>query len=157
MEIRRAKAEDGKQIEQIHVDAYQTNYRGYMPDEFLDNFTLTPERISHTKMSMDKAEFWVAADKTKLFGFAILNFSDTDTFEIKALYIAPQHQKQGIGSLFVNTLCKDKKNLGFKRCIVWTLKFGPSLGFYEKCGFSKTSSERLWKYDLPIVMFEKSL
>ena len=157
MEIRRAETEDAEQIEQIHVDAYQTNYRGYIPDKFLDNFTLTSERIARTKMSLDKAEFWIAADSSKIFGFAVLNFSDTDTFEIKALYIAPQHQKQGIGSLLVNTLCHDKKKLGFKKCVVWTLKSGPSLGFYEKCGSSKTSSEKLWKYDLPIVMFEKFL
>ena len=57
----------------------------------------------------------------------------------------------------VKGLGKDKKRQGLSKCVVWTMKFGPSLPFYEKIGFAMTKEEKVWKFDIPIIELEKKL
>lgn len=155
--IHRAKSEDAAAIKKIHIETYQTSYRGYIPDEYLDNMLLDDEVIKRTKEYLNTTECWVAVYNEKPVGFAYVSYPEEDAFEINALYVHPKHQKCGIGSKLIDFLCTDKNERGLVKCIVWTMKFGPSLPFYKKIGFVPTNDEKMWKFEIPIIKLEKNL
>ena len=155
--IRRAAPEDAAAIKKIHKETYQTSYRGYIPDEYLDNIPLNAEVIEKTKKYLETTECWLAVYDEKTAGFAYISYPEEDAFEINALYVHPKYQKSGIGSKLINYLCKEKKARGLSKCIVWTMKFGPSLPFYEKLSFKRTNEEKTWKFNIPIIKLVKNL
>lgn len=155
--IHRATPDDAVAIKKIHVETYQTSYRGYIPDEYLDNIPLDNNVIERTKKYLETTECWLVVYDEKPVGFAYVTYPEEGDFEINALYVHPNYQKCGAGSALVNYLCREKKEQGYAKCIVWTMKFGPSIGFYEKMNFRKTSEEKTWKSDIPIIKLEKIL
>lgn len=157
LNIRRATPDDAYDVKKIHVETYQKSYRKYLPDEYLDNMPFNNEVIERTKKYIQENECWLATYEDKSVAFAYVTHPANDAFEINALYVHPQYQKCGAGSLLVNYLCKSKKAQGFFKCIVWTMKFGSSLSFYEKLNFKKTKDEKLWKFDIPLIKLERNL
>ncbi|MBQ7660047.1 MAG: GNAT family N-acetyltransferase [Alphaproteobacteria bacterium] len=157
LNIRRANSDDAYDIKKIHIETYQKSYKSYLPDEYLDHMPFDDEVIERTKKYLKETECWLAAYENKSVAFVYVSYPAEDTFEINALYVHPQYQKCGAGSLLVNHLCKTKKAKGFLRCIVWTMKSGPSLPFYEKLNFKKTEEEKLWKFNLPIIKLVRNL
>ena len=155
--IRRACPEDALIIKKIHVATYQKSYRGYVPDEYLDNMSLNADIIERTKNYLKTVECWLAFYVDAPAGFGYVGEMDDKTFEIQALYVHPDYQKHGIGSALVNYLCKSKKEKGYKKCVAWTMKYGPSVSFYEKTKFIRTNQEKLWKFEIPIIKLEKTL
>lgn len=157
LNIRRATIDDAYDIKKIHIETYQKSYRRYLPDKYLDNMPLNNEIIERTKKYLQETECWLATHEDESVAFAYVIYPANSVFEINALYVHPQDQKCGVGSLLVNYLCKSKKAQGFSKCIVWTMKFGPSLSFYEKLNFKKTKDKKLWKFDIPIIKLERNL
>ena len=157
MIIRLATVEDAYVIKDVHISAYKTSYRGFLPDDVLDAMHIDDEIINKTKKCLEETECHVVEESGKIIAFAYISYPETDVFEINAIYVHPNHQKVGAGSLLIDKICKDKKNKNFKNCVVWTMKNGPSLPFYYKKGFITTSEEKMWKYDIPIIMLKKEL
>jgi len=155
MTIRRAMPDDAYNIKKIHIETYKVSYRGYVPDEYLDNMSLDEEVIERTKEYLHRAECWLAVYDGEPVGFAYVSYPEEGAFEINALYVHPEYQKCHIGSRLVNYLCEDKKKQGLSKCVVWTMKFGPSLSFYEKMNFAPTKEEQAWKFDIPIIKLVK--
>ncbi len=158
MKIRRAIPEDAPFVKKVQVETYQSCYRGYLPDEALDAMVVDEEHIQRTAAYIQKTEGWVAEVDHQVVGFAYITYPEPDTFEINALYIHPESQLKGIGSTWVSKLCAEKKEQGFKKLVVWTLKDGPAIGFYQKVGLTQIAGEKkMWKFNLPIIRFEKEL
>ena len=155
--IRRATPEDALAIKKIHFKAYQKSYRGYVPDEYLNALVLDDDVVERTNQHLKTGESWLAFYKNKPAGFADVTYYDNKVFEIQALYVDPKYQKHGVGSALVSYLCKNKKETGYKKCILWTIKQGPSLVFYEKMKFRSTNEEKMWKFEIPIIKLEKDL
>lgn len=156
--IRKAEPKDAKEIKQVHVSAYQKNYRGFLPDDFLDNLKLDDEVIERTQNHIKTNEYLVAECEGKVVGFAKLCVPAEKEIEIQALYIHPNYQKRGIGTLLVNRVWQEKKEQGFRKLIIWTIKNGPSIGFYLKQGFKETNMpEKIWKFDRHIMQFAKEI
>jgi len=155
--IRRATPEDAYNIKKIHVETYKKSYRGIVPNEYLNNMPLDDDVIERTKKYLETAECWLAFIQNESVGFAYVSDIENKTFEINALYIHPDFQKQGIGSHFVDFLCQNKKAKGCLKCILWTMKFGPALPFYEKLDFKRTNEEKIWKFEIPIIKLQKEL
>lgn len=84
-------------------------------------------------------EFAICEDKGKIVGCGALHVSWEDLAEIKALAIAQNHQKKGIGSKIVTTLEKRAKDLGINK--VFALTFKPS--FFLKLGYKKIKRDEL--------------
>ena len=156
-DIRPATPDDAYAIKKIHVETYKKSYRGYIPDEYLDNMTLSDELIERTKKYLATTECLLALYEGNPVAFAYVTYPEDNTFEINALYVHPQYQKCGAGSRLVSYLCKDKKEKGWRKCVVWTMKSGSSLTFYEKLNFRLTNEEKLWKFDIPIIKLAKEL
>lgn len=158
MIIRRSKPEDARAIKEIHVAAYQTSYRGYIPDNILNDMAVTEEQVQRTAEYLTRVEGWVAEDNNKILGFAYVVYPEPEVIEISLLYVHPDYHKQKVGSTLLSCICQEKKEQGYKKIIVWTLKNGPSIGFYQKMGLIQIAGEqKMWKYNLPIICFEKEL
>ncbi len=153
--IRKAVPDDALAIKEVHNAAYQISYRGYLPDEFLDTLTIDDNIIKRTQKYLTQTECYVATIKNQIVGFLYVSYPENKTFEIQALYVHPQYQNCGAGTALVQNLWKLKAN-EYPKCVVWTMKFGPSLNFYKKMGFSQTTNEKKWKFDISIVMLEKN-
>lgn len=157
--VRKTLPDDALAIQEIHVAAYKTSYRGYLPDEILDTLKVEEEKIKRTRIYVTQIESYVAVCQKRVIGFAHLSFPQNDIVEIQALYVHPQFQRLGAGRGLVEFICASKKALGFSKCEVWTLKNGLSLPFYYKLGFVQELNvqEKSWKYDLPIIKLNKKL
>lgn len=157
--IRKTMPDDAADIHQIHVAAYKTSYRGYLPDDVLDALQIDEEKIERTKIYVTQIESYVAVYQQRVIGFAHLAFPQNDVAEIQALYVHPQFQRLGAGRALVEFVCASYKARGFSKCEVWTLKKGPSLPFYHKLGFVQEPDvqEKSWKYGLHIIKLNKKL
>lgn len=134
MKIRKATLADAKDIKSAHYHAWITNYRGYAPDEYLDSMKFDAEAIQKMANHMKEDEFYVAEENGHVIGFTELKYPEDKTVEIGGLYVHPDFQKRGAGSALVKKVCQTKKKLGYNKLILWTIKDGPSLGFYAKQG-----------------------
>lgn len=157
--IRKTLPHDAADIHHIHVAAYKTSYRGYLPDDVLDALKIDDEKIERTKIYVAQIESYVAVYQQQVIGFAHLAFPQNNVVEIQALYVHPQFHRLGAGRALVEFVCASKKRLAFSKCEVWTLKNGPSLPFYHKLGFVQELNvqEKSWKYGLPIIKLSKKL
>ncbi len=159
MKVRRANSTDAFAVKSAHYHAYQVNYRGYLPDDYLDNMPFDAAVVERTANYINEHEYYVAEKEGQVLGFASCEYPADGTVEIMMLYVHPDFQRQGVGSFLVNEICRLKKSAGYNKLILWTLQNGPSLGFYQKIGFLQTKgvSAKFWKLDLPIIQLEKEL
>ncbi|MEM5768293.1 MAG: N-acetyltransferase [Bacillota bacterium] len=90
-------------------------------------------------------DFTVAEQDDKLIGVGALHIIWDEMAEIRALAIAPDAKKQGIGRQIVGLLVDEARDLGVKQ--VFALTYQP--GFFTKCGFTEVPKENLphkvWK------------
>lgn len=157
MFIRKAQLEDAMAIEEVHSRAYKISYRGYLPDDFLDNLSIDEEALKKTQNFLKTSEGYVVENQGKVIAFAFVGAFQQKCFEINALYVDPDFQRSGAGSLLVNYLLENKKQVGYKSCVVWTMSEGPSVGFYEKLLFVKTQNKKMWKFGISVIELVKSL
>ena len=155
MIIRKATPDDAKQIKMLHTKTYKISYRNFIPDDYLDSLETTEEKIEKLKTHILESTYFVAEENNQILGFVNITPQSSDTLEINTLYIDPDFQKQGIGSLLIDKILKENKH--HTKCILWTMKFGPALKFYEKQGFTTTSNEKMWKFDIPVIKLEKEI
>ena len=157
--IRKTLPQDAADIQQIHVAAYKTSYRGFLPDDVLDALKIEDEKIERTKIYVTQIESYVAIYQQRVIGFAHLALPQDKVLEIQALYVHPQFQRLGAGLALVEFVCASHKACGFSKCEIWTLKNGSAVPFYHKLGFEPELGvqEKSWKYGLPIIKLCKQL
>lgn len=124
MKIRSAKMSDVKQMHALIE--YYANKREMLHRSLNDIY----ENIQ---------EFSVCEDKGKIVGCGAMHVSWEDLAEIKALAIAQNYQKKGIGSKLVTTLEKRARDLGIRK--VFALTFKPP--FFVKQGYKKIKRDEL--------------
>jgi N-acetylglutamate synthase-like GNAT family acetyltransferase len=154
-----ATPDDANDVKAAHYYAYQISYKGYLPDDYLKSMSFDKEIIERTANYIKEHEYYVAENDGRVIGFASLTYPEEGTVEIQALYIHPDFQKRGAGSALMKEVCSIKKKQGYKKLVLWTMREGPSLNFYQKQGMKKSSSvkEKLWKLNIPIICLEKNL
>ena len=84
-------------------------------------------------------EYIVVEENGEIIGCGALHVAWEDLAEVKALAVAPDHHKKGIGSQIVRHLQENAKNLGVKK--VFSLSFKPE--FFIKLGYSVIPKEML--------------
>ena len=158
MKIREATVNDIPNIIEVVQSSYKFSYRGYLPDEYLDGLCITEDVLQKWLGYIQKNECYVFETQSQIVAFMMLESNkETKICEICILYVKPEFQKQGIGSLMVDNVCDTKRKQNYNKCEVWTMKNGPSTIFYEKIGFVATSEEKAWKFDVPIIKMVKEL
>lgn len=114
IKIRKANLKDAKDIESAHYHAYQINYRGYVPDDFLDSLVFDDAAIQRMANYIKKDEFFVAEKEGHVIGFTELRYPEKGVVEIGGLYVHPDFQKLGASSSLVKKVCQIKKTKDIK-------------------------------------------
>lgn len=90
-------------------------------------------------------DFTVAEQDGKVIAAGALHILWEDLAEVRALAVAPEYSRQGIGRGLVKTFVKESWELGIPK--IFSLTYQP--GFFEKCGFSLVTKEilphKVWK------------
>ena len=94
---------------------------------------------SRAKLYESIREFSVAVEDGKVVGAGSLHIIWEDLAEVRALAVAPEYKGQNVGRALVEMFLQEAKDLGIPK--VFTLTYQG--GFFEKCGFSPVSKDKL--------------
>jgi RimJ/RimL family protein N-acetyltransferase len=146
VEVRQAQEDDVSAIADIHVRSWQAAYRGVLPDELLDSLSAPERERSWREILRGSDERWLTlvAERGRgdLLGFCSVAAPSRDappdeaTAEVGALYVDPEHWRQGAGGAMLTVALQELKLLGFEAAILWVLPENhAALAFYERFGF----------------------
>ena len=143
--VRPAAPRDAKAIAEIHVATWQAAYQGVIPDDFLKAMTVE-KRLAYWREAIEFSDpqILVAVDADKVIGFVGFDRSrDAGTKstvgEIWALYISPEHWRQGAGLALWDGARDGLKDEGCTQVTLWVLVANErALQFYEQAaGFKR--------------------
>lgn len=143
--VRSAAPRDAKAIAEIHVATWKAAYQGLIPDDFLKAMTVE-KRLAYWREAIEFSDpqILVATDAEKVIGFVGFDRSrDAGTKstvgEIWALYIAPEHWRQGAGLALWDGARDGLKEEGCTQVTLWVLVANErALQFYEQAaGFKR--------------------
>lgn len=105
LSLRRARPDDAAAIAQVHVASWQTTYRGLIPNEVIDSFTVSVRTERWQRIlgepAKNAATFVAIAAEAALAGFISVGPSKEPLAhtpgQIYALYLLPNHQGRGLG------------------------------------------------------------
>ncbi|MBC9930310.1 GNAT family N-acetyltransferase [Chitinophaga qingshengii] len=103
----------------------------YMIDMMYSTASLTKQltELNH--------KFIVLQDNKRPIGYA--SYSPTDTegvYKLHKIYLDPSYQGKGVGRFFLDTVCRQVKNLGATILELDVNRYNKARFFYEKMGFS---------------------
>ena len=143
---REATIDDYKGIYYVSCYSWEETYRGYMPDEYLDDRINNFEgRSLKTKKYLEKLDFDGDLDKYlvslvdgKIVGICqyskSLNDSYADSGLLGALYVLKEYQGLGIGKELFKRACVGLRNMGYKTMYLECLTGSNTINFYLKYG-----------------------
>lgn len=136
--IRKAKISDAKDITYINITTWKDAYKGLLPDDFLANRNLSEERIEYVKNRIENTTdiCLVAEFDKQIVGFCIggkpRQYNNIFEFELRAFYVLPDYQRNGIGKALFD---KFKEIVSGKPFYLYTLSNNQkAIRFYEKNG-----------------------
>lgn len=166
--IREAELKDAEPIATVHVQAWQTAYRGQLSDDYLDGLS-AEERLPTTRSMIEDApvelRVWVAEEGNALVGFAVTGPSqdadaDPKTGELYAIYLEPERVGTGAGRELFEHAVGDLRTRGFRTVTLWVLASNElARRFYETAGWATdgtTTSERVDCEMRPTVRYRVS-
>jgi ribosomal protein S18 acetylase RimI-like enzyme len=151
--IRLAALSDVDDIATLHVKAWQSAYRGHMPDAHLDGLEPSTRAAMWSRVIGQPATVvLVATVGEALVGFcSSLPSRDADASpvvgEITAIYVDPPVWRSGIGSSLMEATIESARVRKFSDLTLWVLTSNSSArAFYEARGFKtdgQTKTEEL--------------
>jgi ribosomal protein S18 acetylase RimI-like enzyme len=146
VKVREAEDADVPGIAVIHVRSWQTAYRGVLPDELLDGLSVSEREGSWRALLGESEERWLTlvAERSgsDLAGFCSVATPSRDedvdalTAELGALYVDPDHWRQGAGRAMLAAALEELDRRRFHDVILWVLPENhAALAFYDRFGF----------------------
>lgn len=143
MKVREAIEDD---VAAIHVRSWQAAYRGFLADELLDGLSASEREESWRELLRDRDGRWLTlvAEQAgdSLVGFCSVATPSREaepgeaTAEVGALYVDPEHWRQGAGGAMLAVALGELQEFGFREVILWVLPENrAALAFYERFGF----------------------
>ncbi len=160
--IRSASISDAETIAQIHVDSWRTAYRGLMPAEALEGFTVR-QRYKVWKDHFFKGRRGLVLESDGVVvGFAEYGPSThSDSGEIYSLYLDPAKWQQGGGTVLYEAALDALREKGFAHLEVLVLEGNdPACRFYEKHGLGtdgKILQIEMLGFKLPHLIYRGEL
>jgi ribosomal protein S18 acetylase RimI-like enzyme len=146
--IRPAKSDDALEVARVHVRSWQAAYRGLLPDDYLDDLR-AEERAQRYNFSGDPGApiTLVALKDGAIIGFATLAAaSGADAIscgELSALYVDPDHFRQGVGSVLLRAACTRLAEQGIREVVLWVLAGNATAQhFYQGSGWMPDGARR---------------
>ncbi len=154
MKIRKAEIADADGIARVHVESWQTTYKGIMPDEYLAGITIEKRRrlwanilSSETNDIFEKSVIFVVENETgEIVGFVSGGKKKTPDNEYEGelggIYLLKEYQRQGIGQQLVEIFVQSLLDEGVGSMSLSVLADNSSKFFYEKLGGEKVSETK---------------
>jgi ribosomal protein S18 acetylase RimI-like enzyme len=152
---REANVGDAAQIARVHVESWQTTYRGILPDSFLDQLSYERraedwiERLSSATGSQFTvvAEADLGAERKRIVGFAMGGPERTGDpvyrGEVYAIYILEAYQRQGLGMKMVQALVERLIQSDMHSMLIWVLAQNAARRFYESLGGQEVRAQQI--------------
>ena len=126
--IRDAAQADASAMGHLHVRAWQSAYRGVMPDEYLDGLQ-AEDRIAMWQGRISRADLpplLVAVVADEVVGFAVFGEARQSTVsvpcgELYAMNLDPAHWGKGIGRVLLHRVTEALIALGYKEALLWVV------------------------------------
>jgi GNAT superfamily N-acetyltransferase len=127
LSVRTATPEDAADVAGVHVRAWQTAYRGLLPDEYLDALR-AEDRMARYRFDVtepDQPATIVAVDGGVICGFATTGPASEgavpNTGLLHALYVEPVVWRRGVGRLLMAEARARLRGQGFREGVLWVL------------------------------------
>lgn len=143
--LRRATVDDAQAIAAVRVESWQANYRGMIPDNYLDEMRIEDSMLQWRQIlqamaqAADRICVYVAESDGHIIGFASgMMLPDRKLgmqAELTAVYLRPAWQRSGIGRRMVQKVARTLQAQGAESLLVWVIS-GNSIArnFYEELG-----------------------
>jgi L-amino acid N-acyltransferase YncA len=149
MNIRRALLSDARAVAEVHVQTWQSAYRGIVPDSFLDALSVdSREAAWHEWISRGSPELWVAEAQSVITGWVAFGPSrDGDAAltvgEVEAIYVTPSHWSTGTGRELWKAARARLMERKFTSATLWVLEENQrATRFYRAAGFEPNLASR---------------
>jgi ribosomal protein S18 acetylase RimI-like enzyme len=141
--IRIARPDDVDELAETAIAAWREGFRGIVPEHVDPRRAWRRERLAERLGGSEDGSFILAAEIGGLVRGLLLLGPSRDAgaspaeAEIVALYVHPDHWRQGAGRAMVIDALDRLVRLSYREAIVWTLAESPrNLAFYESLGFA---------------------
>jgi GNAT superfamily N-acetyltransferase len=126
--IRDADEADANAMGHLHVRAWQSAYRGVMPDEYLDGLR-AEDRVAMWRDRIPRADLpplLVAVMADEVVGFAAFGADPSSTGpptcgELYAINLEPAHWGKGIGRVLLRRVTEALSGLGYEEAVLWVV------------------------------------
>ena len=112
--IRTAAYDDAASISRVHVESWQTTYRGIVPDKFLADLNVGERTTRWQEMLSANPQVLVAEQDGQIVGFIyggpIREPLETCDAELYAIYLLAETQGQGTGTALLIELARSGKS-----------------------------------------------
>jgi ribosomal protein S18 acetylase RimI-like enzyme len=167
--IREATAGDAPTIARIHVEGWQTAYRGLVPDAVLDGFSIEHRtdgwRASLTRPPSE-SRTWLVEGGGVVVGVAATGPGRDESAppppgsgEVWMIYLAAAARGRGIGRRLFDHAVADLQVRGFAPIVVWVFEANPvARRLYESAGFVVDGARNEIDFDglrLPEIRYQK--
>lgn len=157
--IRPARAGDADGIARVHVEAWRSAYPGVVPAAVLLRLSRRGQ-AREWAVQIDNERHATGILVAEGAAGGIIGFGSggrarpsglPQAGEIFTLYVAPDHQENGIGRALLGGLFAGLVDRGLSSAVVWVLSANPARFFYERMGGRRVAErqERLWNTLLP--------
>jgi ribosomal protein S18 acetylase RimI-like enzyme len=142
MHIRIAIPDDAKVIARVHVESEKAAYCGIIPDDVLASLSVEEQEVRwHERIARGSSSTLIAEQDGHALGW--INFGksrDLDagpsTAEIRAMYVAPNSWRGGVGAALWRNAKDSLQQSRYSEVTLWVLKPNDlARNFYEKVGF----------------------
>jgi ribosomal protein S18 acetylase RimI-like enzyme len=142
--FREATPEDVEGLAKVQVLSWRMAYQGKIPASYLEAMTIDQKAEEWIRILENNKTKTIVVQKTDkgIVGFVNFgNYRDDDlpkeeVAEIRALYVHPEHLREGIGRKLAELAIQDCKKKGYKQVALWVLDSNESAQrFYQSLGF----------------------
>ena len=149
MLIREANESDAAGIARVQVKAWQTTYKGIVPNGYLASLTYEKRAQRWRQiLASDENNFTFVAETSdeRIGGFASGGETEESgedfAGELIAIYLLENYQRQGIGKLLVKAVAQRFLQQEVSSMLVWVLAENPFKAFYESLGGEYVSEKQ---------------
>jgi ribosomal protein S18 acetylase RimI-like enzyme len=153
--VRPATAADAARIARVHIESWQTAYRGLVPRSILDGLSTErrSEFWSRRLLEPGETRTWLGEQDGEIVGFVATGRpSDPelppDTAEVESIYLLAPSRGLGLGRLLLKTATRDLLERGFASAILWVFTAnGKARRFYEAAGWRPDGTTQMLDFD----------
>ena len=152
MIVREATNKDISKIARVHVDTWQTTYRGIFSNEVIENLSYEKREKGWHQVfenAQKDGNFTYVAENElgQIVGFANAGIERSRNLvyrgELNAIYILKDYQKKGIGRELVRVVAARFSQTEIYSMLVWVLKDNSASCFYQKLGGEKVDRKNI--------------